>query len=195
MANVLIVLCPGAEEIETVTVADVLVRAGCTVTIAGSTGAGLIDGSRGIPLGATVSLDDVRADDYDCVYLPGGMGSAETCRDDVRIQTLIEKRLSNNRLLAIICAAPIALIPSDRARGRRLTSYPAVAEQLTAAGATWCDQAVVEDGTLITSQGPGTACALALTLAARLRGEDVAADVAAAMLAPLPNALVAKEAP
>ena len=115
-----------------------------------------------------------------------GMGSAEYCRDDPRIQNLAERQLAADRYLAVICACPIALVPRGLSTGRNLTCYPALQETMTQAGATWHDQAVVIDGKLITSQGPGTAMALALTLARILAGDDTAAEVASAMLITLP---------
>lgn len=185
MTRVLVVLAPGAEEIETITVADVLVRAGCEVLVAHAAEA-VCAGSRGIPLCGHCPLDAVLDQDFDLVYLPGGMGSAEYCRDDPRIQNLAERQLAADRYLAVICACPIALVPRGLSTGRNLTCYPALQETMTQAGATWHDQAVVIDGKLITSQGPGTAMALALTLARILAGDDTAAEVASAMLITLP---------
>lgn len=188
MADVLVVLAPGAEEIETVTVADVLVRAGQRVTIA-SAGPGLVvTGSRGIPLAGHCLLDAAtlgRA--WDLVYLPGGLGSAKVCREDARIQDLLQGQLAGGRQAAIICASVTALLPRALGRGRRVTSYPGVRGEVEPAVAAWLDLAVVEDGALVTSQGPGTALALGLTLARRLAGEDAARQVAAAMLAPFPE--------
>lgn len=181
-SHVLVVLAPGAEEIEVLTVPDVLVRAGCTVRVAG-TRPGVLAGSRGLPLASQIELDAVLDEDPDLVYLPGGMGSAHTCRDDPRIQALIARRLGAGRLLAIICASPLALLPGGHARGRRLTCYPTLRGQLEAGGATWVDQPVVADGALITSQGAGTALALGLHLARVLCGRERAAAVATEMLA------------
>jgi putative intracellular protease/amidase len=182
----LVVLAPGAEEMEALSVPDVLVRAGCAVTVAGTapgTHPAICAGSRGLPLASQVGLDAVLERAFDLVYLPGGMGSARTCRDDARIQGLIARRLHAGLDLAIICASPIALLPAGLARGRRLTCFPALRGELEAGGAHWLDQPVVTDGCLITSQGAGTALALGLALAARLCGRERAAAVAAEMLA------------
>lgn len=186
MTTALIVLAPGAEEIEAVTIPDVLVRAGVQVTVASAGDTTLVRGSRGIPLGAHTLLDLVRLQVFDLLYLPGGMGSATICRDDVRIQDLAESQLAAGRLLAVICAAPIALVPRGLCRGRTLTSYPGVRPQVEPHAGRWLDQPVVIDGTLITSQGAGTALALALTLAKVLAGPDTAARVANEMIATPP---------
>lgn len=185
MAKVLVVVAPGAEEIELMTVADVLVRSGCEVTLASTTPAGEpIRGSRELPIAADCSLSAVIDEQFNAVYLPGGFGSAETCRDDPQVQSLIARQLASEDILAVICACPISLIPGGHAQGKRLTCYPALSEQLRAAGAEWIDQAVVRDGNLITSQGPGTAMDLAFTLAAELVDDATAAQVKSDMLLP-----------
>lgn len=183
MATILVVLAPGAEEIEAVTVPDVLVRAGQQVIVASTTDVPLVKGSRGIPLGAHTVLDLVRHQIFDLIYLPGGGGSAAIHRDDQRIQDLMEAQLTAGRLLAVICAAPIALVPRGLCRARRLTSYPGVRAQVEPHCAAWIDQRVVVDGNLITSQGPGTSLALGLELARVTAGADVASKVAQDMLA------------
>ena len=182
MATILVVLAPGAEEIEAVTVPDVLVRAGQTVTVASTADVTVVKGSRGIPLAAHTLFDLVRQQVFDVVYLPGGGGSAATHRDDPRIQDLAQAQLAAGRMLAVICAAPIALVPRGLCRGRRLTSYPGVRAQVEPHCAAWLDQRVVVDGNLITSQGPGTSLALGLELARLTAGADVASKVAADML-------------
>ncbi len=184
MAEALVVLAPGAEEIEFCTVPDILVRAGIRVTVAATTAVPMVEGSRGLPLAAHTVLDRLPAVDWDLVFLPGGAGSARTCRDDARIQSLVAARITGGRLLACVCAAPTALIPGGHARGRRLTSFPAVRADLEAAGAAWIDQAVVQDGALVTGQSAGTTLALALRLAALLVGADTARTIAAQIIAP-----------
>ncbi len=184
MGDILVVLAPGAEEIETITVADILVRAKQRVTVASTAAVPVVAGSRGIPLAAHSLLDAVLDRDYACVYLPGGMGSATTCRDDPRIQDLAERQLAAGRLLAVICACPIALVPRRLCAGRTLTSFPGVRAQVEPHARAWRDQPVVIDGNLVTSQGAGTALALALALARLLAGDDVARQIAQDIVAP-----------
>lgn len=184
MARILVILNPGAEEIETVTVGDVLVRAGQTVVVASSTATPVVSGSRGLPLAAHTLLDLVLHETFDAIYLPGGMGSAQVHRDDARIQTLMQRQLAADRVLAVICAAPIALVPQGLCAGRQITSYPGVRAEVEPHARAWIDQPVVCDGSLVTSQGPGTALALGLHLAKVFAGGDVADSVAAAMLVP-----------
>ncbi len=181
MARVLVALAPGAEEIETLAVADTLVRAGCTVSVAAAAPTLSLRGSRDLPLAADALLSELADESFDCLFCPGGMGSAEHCRDDPLIQDLLQRQLAGPGLLALICACPIALLPRDLCAGRRLTSYPALRDHFTDR-AQWIDAPVVVDGNLITSQGPGTAIQLGLELARQLVDESTADAVATAML-------------
>jgi DJ-1 family protein len=184
MPSCLVVLAPGAEEIEYITVCDVLVRAGVQVVAASAGEAPVVRGSRGIPLAAHTMLDLVTGRAFDAVYLPGGVRSAETHRDDARIQDLAEAQLRAGRLLAAVCAAPIALVPRRLCAGRRVTSHPGSRAVVEPAAAAWLDQPVVEDGSLVTSQAAGTTMALALALARRLAGAEVAVRVSRDMIIP-----------
>lgn len=183
MALALVIVAPGAEEIETIAVADVLVRAGHAVTMASSTALTTVLGSRGLPLTAHTRYDDVAHRIFDVVYLPGGNGSAEICRDDPRLQDLAERQLTSGRLLAVICAAPIALVPRRLCAGRRVTSFPGVRSEVEPHCAAWIDERVVIDRNLITSQGAGTAIELGLMLVELLGSPAAAVQVANIMLA------------
>ena len=183
MALALVIVAPGAEEIETIAVADVLVRGGHAVTMASTSALTTVLGSRGLPLTAHTRYDDVAHLTYDVVYLPGGKGSAEICRDDQRIQDLAERQLTSGRLLAVICAAPIALVPRRLCAGRRVTSFPGVRSEVEPHCAAWIDERVVIDGNLITSQGAGTAIELGLMLVELLSTPAAANQVANLMLA------------
>jgi DJ-1 family protein len=189
MAQVLVVLAPGAEEIEAITVADVLVRAGQHVTIASTADTLVVNGSRDLPLAAHTTLDAVLREGrtFDLVYLPGGNGSAAVCREDERVQKLAAEQLAAGRRLGIICASVTALLPRGLGKGRTVTSYPGVRAQVEPHVAAWVDQPVVIDGNLVTSQGPGTALALGLTLARQLAGVEAATIVANAMLTRMPS--------
>lgn len=181
MPNVLTVVAPGSEEIETLTVPDVLVRAGCQVTMASGTDELVQIGSRKLPLAAEVPLAQVVEQRFDCVFLPGGLGSARFCQQDPTVQALMARQLAAGRWLALICACPIALLPQGLAKGRNLTCYPTRRGELQSQ-ATWRDQPVVVDRPLVTSQGPGTAMLLGLELAALLCGRDTARSVAKDLL-------------
>ena len=184
MPSCLVVLAPGAEEIELTTVADVLVRGGNDVVVASAVDTPMVRGSRGLPLAAHTLLRVIAGRSFDLVYLPGGTGSAEFCRDDLAIQELAEAQLAAGRLLALICACPIALVPRRLCAGRSLTSFPAVRAQIEPHCGTWLNQPVVVDGNLVTSQSAGSAMHCGLALVALLNGPTVARITADALVIP-----------
>lgn len=184
MASCCIVLAPSAEEIELITVADVLVRGGHAVQVASAVGLPVVAGSRGIPLCGHTSLASLAGQPFDLVYLPGGKGSADFCRDDPAVQDLAERQLASGRLLAAICACPIALVPRRLCAGRRVTSHPGSRTAVEPHAAAWLDRPVVEDGNLVTSQSAGCALHCALALVRLLSGPERAREVANTLVIP-----------
>lgn len=163
MARVLIPLAQGCEELEAVTIIDLLVRAGAEVTTAGLT-PGPVKASRGVTLLPDTDLDLALQTDYDLVVLPGGMPGAQHLEDDPRIRQLLQTMHTDGKYLAAICAAPKVLAAAGLLDGRRLTSYPGFLDQHTPPGAQYLSDAVVQDANIITSRGPGTAMDFALHL-------------------------------
>jgi 4-methyl-5(b-hydroxyethyl)-thiazole monophosphate biosynthesis len=180
-SRALVLFSNGCEEIETVTIIDVLRRAGVQVTTASPNG-GLVDGSRGIRIESERRLAELSARDFDALVLPGGTQNARTLAADPEAQRLIREARNLDRWVGAICAAPIALKSAGAIRGARLTSHPSVEKEL--AGERYVLDRVVRDGRLITSRGPGTALEFALALVGVLCGEAQAAAVAGPMLAP-----------
>ncbi|MCW8918173.1 MAG: DJ-1/PfpI family protein [Gammaproteobacteria bacterium] len=181
MASVLVPLATGCEELEAVTIIDLLVRAGAEVVSAGLT-AGPVTASRGVVLIPEMTLDAALKRDFDMVVLPGGLPGADHLNDDPRIQTLIKKMAAAGRYTAAICAAPRVLARAGVLHGKRATSYPGTLDRMALPDVTYCEEAVVRDGTVITSRGPGTAMAFALTLIESLYGKTKRDEVAAGLL-------------
>lgn len=175
MATVLIPLAQGCEEIEAVTVMDILRRAGVQVTTA-SLGDKTIKASRGALLVADMTLDEALEQEFDMIVLPGGMPGAEHLKNDPRIITRLQHMAAKNKHIAAICAAPMALHAAGLLEGRRATSFPGVLEALTGSHVILTDPVVV-DGNIITSRGPGTAMDFALRLVELLLGKAVRDNV------------------
>lgn len=175
MPNAIVLIANGSEETEAVTTIDVLRRSDVAVTVAGLDRLD-IRASRGVNLRADVTLEEVADSNFDLVVLPGGKEGAQHLRDDPRVLTLLRRQNEAGRLIGAICAAPIALLAAGILHGRRATSYPGF---LNAGDAELCEDAVVVDGPIVTSRGPATAMAFALTLVEKLCGNearDVNAD-------------------
>jgi len=184
MKRVLVPLAPGFEEIEAITVIDILRRAGVSVTVAG-TQAGPIEASRKTRHLPDCTLDEVRAEDFDLLVLPGGQPGATNLRQDPRIRKIIEVLHARHCLLAAICAAPIVLGAAGVLDGRTVTGHPSVRAELATQAGKVSDARVVVDGPIITSQSAGTAMEFAFKLVELLYGPAQAAEVNRGVLAHL----------
>ena len=171
MASVLVPLAQGCEELEAVTVIDLLRRAGITVDSAGLDGQP-VRASRGTVLIPDITLDEALTRDYDMIVLPGGLPGADHLKDDARIIDLVTRMASQDKYTAAICAAPRVLAKAGLLQGRRATSFPGALDVAAIPGIDYSDQPVVRDGTVITSRGPGTAMDFALELIEILVGRQ-----------------------
>nr|MBO2511414.1 DJ-1 family protein [Gammaproteobacteria bacterium] len=178
----LIAVADGVEDLETVTLIDVLRRAEVEVVVASIEARRMITCARGTRLTADAMLVDLLAQDFELIALPGGMPGAERLAGHGPLGELVVRQAKAGKLFAAICAAPaLALQQYGVLRQRRMTCYPAFSDRLS--GCNFVDEPVVVDGNCITSQGPGTALAFALTLVEQLAGKGKRNAVAKAMLA------------
>jgi 4-methyl-5(b-hydroxyethyl)-thiazole monophosphate biosynthesis len=184
MSKVLVPLAPGFEDIEAITVVDILRRAGVEVVVAG-TQPGPIEASRKTKHLPDCTLDDVRAEDFDMIVLPGGQPGATNLRHDPRIKRIIDTLQAKNRHTAAICAAPSVLAAYGVLKDRTATSHPSVRAEVAASARQISDQRVVVDGPVVTSQAAGTAMEFAFTLVEILCGADKVAEVNRGVLARL----------
>jgi len=176
MAKALVFLASGFEEIETVTIVDVLRRAGVDVTVAGLT-PNVVEGVHAIKIVPDKSIDDVNVEDFDAVVVPGGNPGYKNLRKDPRVIDLIKEAFNSNKLVAAICAGPAVLSDAGVLEGKSCTIYPGMENELEKGGGKPKQDIVVVDGNLITSRGPATALPFALKLAEKLAGKQVAEDV------------------
>lgn len=176
MARVLVPLAEGCEELEAVTIIDLLRRAGIEVVSAGLT-AGPVKASRGVVLVPDTTLDEALEHDYDMVVLPGGLPGANHLDEDPRIGELLKKMASKDKFVAAVCAAPKVLANAGLLAGRLATSFPGVVDTMDVPDMTYSEDSVVQDGKVITSRGPGTAMDFALILIENLMGRDVREEV------------------
>ena len=171
MAKVLVPLANGCEELEAVTIIDLLRRAGVEVISAGLQ-PGPVQASRGTVLLPDKLLDDVENELFDLIVLPGGLPGADHLDQDPRIKTLLNANHQRGAYIGAICAAPKVLANAGLLQNKTATAYPGVLDPMQFP-ATKVTTATVEiDGNVITSKGPGTAMDFALTLIECLCGAE-----------------------
>jgi len=180
MARILVPLAHGCEELEAVTIIDLLRRAGLEVVSAGLE-PGPVKASRGVVLQPDVLLDAVLDQPFDMVALPGGLPGADHLDRDPRIHALLARVAADRGFTAAICAAPKVLANAGLLEGRQATGYPGLLDGMTLNEVRVDSSAVVRDGRVITSRGPGTAMDFALTLIEALAGREKRDEVEAGL--------------
>ncbi len=171
MSHVLVPLAQGCEELEAITITDLLVRAGISVTTCGLD-AEPVTAARGTRIIPDTVIDKIMHQDFDLIVLPGGLPGADHLRDNEQLQSLIKKQAQQNRYLAAICAAPKALAKAGVLAGKTATCFPGVLDALNDDSITVSTAAIEIDGKVITSRGPGTAMDFTLTLIELLEGRE-----------------------
>jgi protein deglycase len=161
MPKVLVPLAQGCEELEAITIVDLLRRAEIEVVTAGLDSQA-VTASRGTVITPDTDLDTALEDDYDMVVLPGGLPGADYLDNDKRIKNILIKMANSEKFIAAICAAPKVLANAGILDGKKATSYPGCLTNLNNTDIS--DEAIVIDGKVITSRGPGTSMDFALTL-------------------------------
>ena len=179
MPKALVVLAPGFEEIEAISIIDVLRRGEIDVTVAGLTD-GPITGSHDITVVPDTVLEKTDHTVFDVLVLPGGQPGTNNLKADERLLQWIRDRFKNGQKLAAICAAPTVLHKAGITDRLKLTSYPS--EKAVFTNSEYLEEPVVKDGHVITSRGVGTALAFGLALIEELQGKEKAREVAERIL-------------
>jgi 4-methyl-5(b-hydroxyethyl)-thiazole monophosphate biosynthesis len=178
--TVLVPVADGTEELEAVAIIDVLRRAGAAVTVASVSGKRQITASRGVVIVADALIDDCVEMDFHLVVLPGGIPGAEHLRDSQALTRILRQQRERDGLYGAICASPaVVLEHHGLLAGRQATCHPGFADRL--ADPSRVPEAVVMDGTCITSRGAGTAVAFGLALVERLFDQTIREQVSASL--------------
>lgn len=138
---------------------EALTKAGANVeVVAAEPESGQVQGLHHVDKGTLFSidktLDEANIEDYDALVLPGGAINADQLRMQDKARDWVRKITEANKPLAVICHAPWVLASAGLARGRKLTSYFTIQDDMRDAGANWVDEEVVIDGNIITSRNP-----------------------------------------
>lgn len=173
MATILLPLAQGFEEVEAVSLIDVLRRAGIDVRIAHmdrEDDGNLVLGANGITIQADTSIANVVEEDFDMILLPGGWDGTYILADNPTVQRLLKEFNEKGKMVGSICAAAFAL-KAAAVLGNDYTCYPAAKDEVNHPGYRE-DQAVVTDGNIMTSRGPGTALCFGLEIVKHFSGEE-----------------------
>ena len=182
--SVLVPLATGFEETEAIAIVDVLRRAGLEVVTV-SLGELRVRGAHDIVVEADRTWEQVDPEGFSALVLPGGMPGTTNLRDDPRVIEVVRRLAGDGRLTAALCAAPMVLAAGGVLdEGVPFTCHPSVREAL-AEFSPRSDPRVIRSGSVITSQGPGTALEFALAIVEYLVGKQRADELAVAMLVPL----------
>ena len=177
MKNVCVLLADGFEEIEALTVSDIMRRANLTCDLVS-----IKDKQVKSNHGLVVEADKIFCNDmeYDLVVIPGGIPGATNLRDNERIIRFVKKQNDEGKLIGAICAGPIVLGKAGITEGKNMTSYPGYEDELP--NCEYLEEAVVVDGNIITSRGPATAMAFSYKLLEKLGYEHAVEGISSGML-------------
>ncbi|MDD3774885.1 MAG: DJ-1/PfpI family protein [Sulfurovaceae bacterium] len=173
MAKVLVPLAEGFEEIEAVSLIDIMRRGGIDVDIAylgGEFSNDLVVGANGIIIQAQLNINLVSSDSYDMIVLPGGNGGTNRLAQNEKVQSLLKEFESKDKHIGAICAAPYVLHVAG-VLSHHYTCYPSVEKNIRAEGHNNKDKVVI-DGKIMTSAGPATAICFGLEIIKTLVGND-----------------------
>jgi len=171
MKTVLVPIAKGFEEIEAVSLIDVLRRVHVEVIVASLDGSALVVGANGITIETDTNIHNVSADILDMIVLPGGWEGTNALAEDANVQRLLKEMDAKGKNIGAICAAPFALHKAGVLK-QRFTCYPSVEEHIRIEGYQDDRAMVIEDGNIMTSRGPGTAICFALAIVKKLKGEE-----------------------
>ena len=183
--KVLIPIATGSEEMEAITIIDIMLRAGYEVIVASADFSGQLTmkASRGVTLTADCRLVDVADDEFDAVILPGGVGGSEVFRDSTVLVEIVRQQMYEGKLVAAICAAPALVLAHHHLYPKALmTCHPSFQSHIPANN--WRVKRVTYDVThnLLTSQGPGSALEFAMEIVIHLSGKAHAWSIAEPMV-------------
>ncbi|MBR1881799.1 MAG: DJ-1/PfpI family protein [Muribaculaceae bacterium] len=175
-------LAKGFEEIEALTVVDVMRRAGMPVEMIGPLVRDCVRGAHGVEVMADDHVSNVDLDDAEWLICPGGMPGATNLADSFVLTDMLVEHAGRGGLVAAICASPaVVLAPIGVLNGRKAVCYPGM--EVDGYGVQWQPhESVVTDGNIVTGRGPASAAEFTLALVRKSLGEAAAAEVAAGML-------------
>lgn len=180
MTKIAVQLAPGFEEIEAITIIDVLRRAGLEVITVSMTGSRQVEGSHQIPVISDRLFAEVDYSEVDVIVLPGGMPGAKNLDEHEGLRKQLIQFRDEGKMLGAICAAPLVLGHLHLLEGEKAVCYPGYEKELF--GAEILHEPAVRSGNIITGRGAGVAMKFALKLVEELVSKEKADELAKAMV-------------
>lgn len=183
MAECLLFLAEGFEEVEALTPVDLLRRAGIGVKTVSVTKDHMVTGSHGIGVRADKVFDDIdqqTIEKTDMLIFPGGMPGTENLRAFEPLMELLDYFVESGKYVSAICAAPTLLGQRGHLKGKKACCYPGLEEKLE--GAEVFTNACISDGNIITSRGAGCAVEFSLEIIRRLHSWDEAERISSSIV-------------
>ena len=178
--RVCVPLAEGFEEVEALTIVDLLRRAGIVVVMAALGDKKEVVSSHNVKIVADALLREACKESFDMIVLPGGMPGSKHLDASAEVRDLLLRHDKDGKFIAAVCAAPMIFGHAGLLKGKKATSHFSQKENLE--GATYTDEPVVVDGRVVTSQGVGTAIAFALKLVELLAGRESAEKIRSAIM-------------
>ncbi len=180
MKDLLVFLADGFEEIEALSVVDILRRGGLSVDTCSIKDSKKVTGAHEVTVLADTNIDEIKIDDYRALYIPGGQPGATNLENEPRVIEIVEMFAENDKSVAAICAGPQVFDRAKLLREGKFTCYPGVEKRLNTQGRE--DKAVVVDENVITAMGPAFSPFLGCKLLEILGGKKEAKEVYKAFL-------------
>ena len=181
MKKIAVHLAEGFEEIEAISIVDVLRRAGLNVVTISVTGETMVTGAHKIPVIADQLYEEMDYSSADMIILPGGMPGSKNLNNHAGLKKQIMEFNAAGKLLGAICAAPLVFGQLGILKNKRATCFPGFENQLEGANVTGA--AVERDGNIITGKGAGVAIRFTLKIVEMFKGNGFAEELAGKMIA------------
>ena len=175
MKKIVVFAAYGTEEVEMLTVVDVLRRAGIEVTLVSAQNRGKILSSHNVSIDTDANFKDIDLKDYDGLVVPGGLKGVENLRDNILLINALQNFNEKGKMVAAVCAGPTVLGKAGILHGHKATCFPGMDKELN--GADYKDEPVVVSDNIITGRGLGASIPFALKIVSYLTDEKTAEKV------------------
>lgn len=172
MSRVAVFFATGYEEIEALTVVDILRRAGEEITMVSITDERSVTSSHGVEVTMDKTLSEINFDETDVIVLPGGMPGTKNLEACGELMEQVDAFVKAGKIVAAVCAAPSILGHRGHLKGKKACSFPTMESQLE--GADVKQEPAVIDGNIITGRGMGAAIPFGLAILEKLQGKEAA---------------------